>query len=626
MDPFLFHHAFEYAPIGIGMVSLEGKWIKVNPALCQILGYSEELLLKRSLNDFIHPDEVDWEYRQAKALINNERKTYEVVKRMFHRSGDVVWVQLNVTFVPDHTGIPLYFVAQIQDITEKVKLKNDLQASEAQYRLMAENTNDLIGILDINLNVVYSSPSHQKVLGFIAPIGENVCKLIHPDDLPLLMQEYEILKSTKKERRFELRLLDVDGQTVYTETQVTPVFKGMGQLEQLVYVTRDIGEKKRADQIIANSEKLYRTLYDGLRIITNETERVTKKQELLQVLVRKIGKVFETEHVGILSVNTQGFVEFDKKDEKIPLPEENLYLSDKNLIVEHGFIFSRIATDDKIKSYVYVKDNKDPYIQQIFLQWLRTVSRIAEIISEDISQMEDMVAELKRLVKERKEPAWLSRLMFRVAEEQRRELSLDLHDSALQEQIIWYRKLGDLVEDAALPQEVREQLKRILNGFEEVIHHIQFTCNELAPPFIKKRGIVQLLGAMIKDIHIRFGEFVIDFQHEGSFDCLNEEQILGIFRIVQDLLGNAGKHSRASEIELRLFNQFGKIHVTYRDNGGGLEEVFNGMTRQLGLYRIQERIRSLEGHCSLRSINTGLEVEVILPVEVDWSEDVLIEG
>ncbi|MDF2430408.1 MAG: hypothetical protein JWP44_39 [Mucilaginibacter sp.] len=114
-----FHHAFEFAPIGMALVSITGAWIRVNNVLCVMLGLEEKDLLCKTFQDITHPDDLDIDLMQMHALLNGKTASYNMEKRYFHQNGSIIWVLLSVTLVRDQQNDPLYFVSQIKDITEQ---------------------------------------------------------------------------------------------------------------------------------------------------------------------------------------------------------------------------------------------------------------------------------------------------------------------------------------------------------------------------------------------------------------------------------------------------------------------------------------------------------------------------
>src|SRR3981081_4040938 len=125
----LFQNTFEFAAIGMGLVSPEGKWLRGNRTICEITGHSEAELLTRTCQDITHPDDLDLDLANVRKMLAGEIKTYQMEKRYFHKDGSIVWVLLSVSLVHNGSVAPLFFVSQIQDITRRKQ--SDQQLAEA---------------------------------------------------------------------------------------------------------------------------------------------------------------------------------------------------------------------------------------------------------------------------------------------------------------------------------------------------------------------------------------------------------------------------------------------------------------------------------------------------------------
>ena len=114
-----FRNAFEHASIGMAIVALDGRWTRVNIALCEIVGYTEAELLTTDFQRITEPEDLDSELAAMRRLVSAEVRCYHLPKRFFHKAGHVVWAMLSASLVRDERGRPLYFIAQIQDITQR---------------------------------------------------------------------------------------------------------------------------------------------------------------------------------------------------------------------------------------------------------------------------------------------------------------------------------------------------------------------------------------------------------------------------------------------------------------------------------------------------------------------------
>ena len=146
-----FYSAFEHASIGMALVAPDGRWLRVNQALCDLVGYTAEELLGKTFQDITHPDDLDADLGYARQMLANEIGAYQMEKRYFTKSGEVVWVLLSVSLVRDQDGTPRHFISQIQDITSRkaaeqalVEAKEKaLQASQAKSEFLANMSHEI---------------------------------------------------------------------------------------------------------------------------------------------------------------------------------------------------------------------------------------------------------------------------------------------------------------------------------------------------------------------------------------------------------------------------------------------------------------------------------------------------
>ncbi|BDA70054.1 hypothetical protein CAL7716_042200 [Calothrix sp. PCC 7716] len=123
----VFSLAFHDAAIGKALVSPDGKWLKVNRSLCEIIGYSEAELLQITFQDITHPDDLNTDLDYVRQLLAGKIRTYQMEKRYFHKQGHSVWILLSVSLVRNRNGKPLYFISQIQDIDQRKQTEVKLQ-------------------------------------------------------------------------------------------------------------------------------------------------------------------------------------------------------------------------------------------------------------------------------------------------------------------------------------------------------------------------------------------------------------------------------------------------------------------------------------------------------------------
>ena len=198
-----FELAMTHAPIGMAISVIDGPWLAVNPALCELFGYSEQQLLDgRSFADLTHPDDLDAELALHAATLAGDHDHYSLDKRYLHADGHIVWTTTSVSLVRDELGTPRYFVAQCLDVTERVRIEEELRDTT---RRLQESDDLRVAFL--------RATSHElrTPLTVVAGIAET---LLYRQDQIDPRRSHDLLERmvahTERLRRLIEDLLDVD--------------------------------------------------------------------------------------------------------------------------------------------------------------------------------------------------------------------------------------------------------------------------------------------------------------------------------------------------------------------------------------------------------------------------------
>jgi PAS domain S-box-containing protein len=163
-----FRGAFESAAIGMALVAPDGRWLRVNPSLCRIVGYSPEELLATTFQAITYPEDLDKDVDFVRRMLEGSISHYQLEKRYFRKNGHLVWILLSVSLVRDGDGSPLYFVSQIQDISARKEAEVRLIESELRYRIITELVPGFVyeGILrDGRMQLTWASAGFERVYG-----------------------------------------------------------------------------------------------------------------------------------------------------------------------------------------------------------------------------------------------------------------------------------------------------------------------------------------------------------------------------------------------------------------------------------------------------------------------------
>lgn len=279
-----FASAFEYAAIGMALVSPDGRWLKVNRALCEVVGYSEAELSSRTFQDITHPDDLEADLRQVRRMLAGEIQTYQMEKRYFHKQGHVIWILLNVSLVRNEAGEPLYFISQIQDISRR----KEAEAAWARLAAILEQTPDFVGTATPDGRVLYCNRSARRLLG----IGENedVSNLRiadgHPEWASKIVLE-EGIPTAMREGTWEgeTALLSRDGRETPVSQVILAHSGADGKIEYLSTIVRDISGRIEAARRI---EQL--AYYDPLTGLPNRALFLDRLQLALALTHRRGGR------------------------------------------------------------------------------------------------------------------------------------------------------------------------------------------------------------------------------------------------------------------------------------------------------------------------------------------------
>lgn len=157
-----FEAAFENSNIGMALVGLGGKWIKVNQSLCNSLGYSEAELMQATFQELTHVDDLDKDLRLFAEVIEGKRQSYQIEKRYYHKNGHIVYVILAVTAVRKINGKLSHFISQIMDISSRINAEKKLN------RLVDITTEQNDSLLNFAHIVSHNLRSHSSNLSMLS--------------------------------------------------------------------------------------------------------------------------------------------------------------------------------------------------------------------------------------------------------------------------------------------------------------------------------------------------------------------------------------------------------------------------------------------------------------------------
>ena len=179
-----FRLTMESSMIGMCLESPEGRFILVNPALCQMLGHDAQTLMATTWQELTHQDDVAVSRGLMADLAAGKVPSFHLRKRYLKPDGSVVWGDLSMSCVRDDDGSVRYFISQIVDVTDRVRMEDALAESERHYRTLVDGATEAMYEAAPDHRVTWMSPAITAILGW-APeelVGTVMTDLVHPKD------------------------------------------------------------------------------------------------------------------------------------------------------------------------------------------------------------------------------------------------------------------------------------------------------------------------------------------------------------------------------------------------------------------------------------------------------------
>ena len=293
-----FRSTFDQAAIGMAINELDGRFVRVNRTLKEMLGYPGAELVSKSIYDISHPEDVEVSGEKLQRLLRGEVDRYRIEKRYLHKNGEPVWISASVSAVKSSGGEPLYLIAQIQDITERKRAEEEvrrlnegleervrertaqleaalaeikenderLRESEDRYSLVLQGANDGIFDWDLREGQFYLNNRLYEIAGLsrqdrVLKI-EDLPRYIHPDDRRRVRENLlAYFEGGAEEYEEEFRLRHTSGEYRYCIGRAKARRDGEGRAIRLAGSIRDVTESKEAERALRESEQRYKSLF-----------------------------------------------------------------------------------------------------------------------------------------------------------------------------------------------------------------------------------------------------------------------------------------------------------------------------------------------------------------------------
>jgi PAS domain S-box-containing protein len=497
----------------------------------------------------------------------------------FQTTGKVRRLSVTYVYVP-HNQVMLH----AEDVTERRLAEMAIRDSEAQYRTLAEASPDMIFMCAPNSDIVYANSvgARQWNLRPEQIAGKKQEELFSPESAARHKKAIRMVCETRKPFFSEVTEM-LQQSKVWIETRLVPITNAAGEVTAVLGVSRNITERRKMEEAVRESETNFRALaenaMDGIIIVSGEDARFV--------------------YANKAALDLSGYTSDDIQQRSlwdIIIPEMH---HDARATFQR-----RMAGDPSVpKRYETFAVRKDGRRFPVDVSIARTVWRGSPAmlaIARDVSLQKQLEMERSRLASS----------LLDIQEKERQEISSMLHDHLGQLLTLTRLELGSVGSyDASSKKSITNAIERI----DEALGSVRRLAVSLRPPILDDLGIDVALETLTEEF-ADGSSIQTSFTHEGPKPALGNAEETCLYRVLQEALTNAAKHSGATRIDVQLRTSRGEVCLEIHDNGKGFDAEAQQTRGGIGFIGMRERLSRCGGTLDVISeADEGTTVRARIP-------------
>lgn len=567
----------------------------------RIFGYKEEEVVGRPITILIPPELSEEENKILERLRTGGRIEHYETKRLT-KAGKQVDVSLTIVPSKDSTGRVLGFTKIAHDITQRREAERAVKESETRFRLVADTAPALIWMSGVDKLCTYFNKPWLNFTGrsIEQELGNGWADGVHPGDLQRCLDTYYQSFDRREKFTMEYRLRHHDGAYRWILDIGVPRFNQDHSFAGYIGICVDVTDRKEAEQALQQAN----------RTLEGQTELLQSREELLRSFVKNVpaGVAMLDREMRYLQVSERWCADYSvDASQVLGRCHYDLFPN----IPQHWKAVHRRALEGET-----LRADEDRWDREDGTTWVRWEVRPWKapngiiggilIFAEDITHRKQAEEALSSM----------SRTLIEAQEQERARIGRELHDDINQRLAILALELEQL---QANPSEVQTRLQELRKQTTELSDDVQALSHELHASKLDYLGVVSGIKSWCKE----FGErqkMEVDFKSDVS-SVLSLEVGVCLFRVLQESLHNAAKHSAVKRIEVQLREVPNEIHLIVTDLGRGFDVETALQGQGLGLTSMQERVRLLNGSIEIQSKPMGgTTIHARVPLVADQAQ------
>ncbi len=559
---------YQEVATGIAITDWQGVFQECNPAFCALLGYTEKELRTIDFVSLIHPEDREANLVHVRRLQVGEIPSFEIENRYMHKNGEPVWVRKFVSVLHGEEGEPTHLIALVTNVTQRKLAEEAIKEGEMRYRRIVETTNEGVWLLDSKLHTSYVNRQMAGMLGYEPEdmVGRSVFDFYFSEDLD---HKRQIL--TRREQgvreQLEERLRRKDGSELWVRMSATPVVREDCTFDGAFAMVCDITERKLAEEAIKESEQRFRLVADTA-----------------PVMIWMSGLDKRPTYFSRPWLDFTGRSETDLQNGLAALVHPDDYQKCHEVYCRGFDQRQPFRKECRLRRH----DGQYRWILDIGVPRFHQDGSFAGYIGSCIDITEQKLAEDSL--------SSISRQLIEAHEQERTRIAREMHDDINQRLGVAAMELDRQGQNLqASADELRWSMAEVYKQISVLSSDIHSMSHRLHSLKLDSLGLAAAAKSFCSELAER-QDVEVKFSSERVPRKLPEPISLCLFRVLQEALQNAVKHSGARYFRVSLVGSTNQVALTVCDKGRGFrpEEVLP--KGGLGLTSMKERLNLVGGN------------------------------